>query len=138
VTVYQTDADLDWQAAVARRISDRSAGILHPFGPMDEVDGWIERGGRIVSIVEIKRRKVDRTTYPTIWFALRKWQALTLASVAFGVPALFIVHYNDGIYYVRSDDVCGCPLVIGARTDRGAPNDREPVIDVPIGKLREL
>jgi hypothetical protein len=135
---FQTETDLLWQEAVKEKIKDQWGYELHFFGPMDEVDGWIEGKGQIVAIVEIKRRHVDRNTYPTIWVSLRKWTALMLAHQGFGKHGLFIVHYNDGIYYYPAYKMSGYPLVIGGREDRGTANDREPVIDLPVRVLVKL
>lgn len=135
---FQTMTDLDWQVAVGDRLREKLGAELHPFGPLDEVDGWIEKGQHVVGVCEIKRRYVNRSTYPTIWVSLRKWTGLMLIGQAFGVSGIFIVHYDDQICWLAAADMAGLPLVIGAREDRGVANDREPVIDVPTHMLRTL
>lgn len=139
MTILQTDVDLDWQAAVGRRLAEaRPGSILHPFAKMDETDGWIEHGNRVVSVCEIKRRYVKFDIYPTIWFSLRKWRSLMLVSAGFGVPGMFIIHYDDRISWIAPSAVVGLPVTIGKREDRGLPNDTEPIIDVPTSMLRTL
>lgn len=135
---FQTDDDLQWQMRVGQRTKEAWGAELHPFGAMDEVDGWLERDGQVWAICEIKRRYVKHDTYPTIWVSLRKWQSLLLVQQGFGVPGLFIVHYDDGIYWHETQSMVRHKIVIGGREDRGVANDREPVIDVPVGEMIKL
>lgn len=135
---FQTETDLRWQEAVGRRLHEVWGATLHSFGPMDEVDGWVERKGEVWAVCEIKRRRVPADRYPTIWVALRKWTSLMMIGQGFGVPGLFIVHYDDGIKWIEAKDCVRYKVVIGGRDDRGVPNDHEPVIDVPVGELHDL
>lgn len=136
---FQTERDVEWQRAVGRRLAEvRPGSILHAFAPLDEIDGWVEREQRMVSIVEIKRRYNQFSRYPTVWFSMRKWQSLMLVCNGHGVPGMFIVHYDDRISWIAPSEAAGLPIIIGKREDRGAPNDTEPVIDVPTTLLHTL
>lgn len=138
IVIYQTQKDLDWQTDVANLLLTKYRCTLHSFAKLDPVDGWVEKDDRTVAIVEIKRRYVNRDTYPSIWISTRKRDALI--DIAKGFPdarPLFIVYYDDSVCYIDVRN-SGDMIVQGGRTDRGAVNDIEMMVDVPIGWLKGL
>lgn len=119
----------------------RYGATPHHFGGYDHIDWWLEKDGRTVAYAEVKRRYNDREKYPTIFLAFRKWLALFVSHAYTGVPALFVVGWDDSIGWldVSSFSVNPLMLTIGGRSDRpDAKNDREPIIEVPISDMRVL
>lgn len=106
-----------------------------------EVEGYVIRDGNLCGFLEVKHRSHRYGTYGDVWLNLRKWFALTNASISFGVPSLFLVHWTDCLGWVPVREVetrnklqfRGCSRVVKARQDAG-----EPVIPIPVGHFHRL
>ena len=70
---------------------------------------------------------------------VRKWLALTMASVGFGVPSFFVVRFTDRVMFVNVAEVDASNQRVGG-TKRlvKSHTDREPVIEVPLNDMKEL
>lgn len=134
-TTPQTTAE---ENEVAHAIEARWGVKCHRYGYLDSVDWWIEKDGRTVAFAEMKNRNHEAGTYPTVFLAHHKWLALHL-SARTGVASLFVVRFTDGIRWVNVNEIDPRALEIAGRRDRpGMPNDIEPVIHVPIEKMKAL
>lgn len=108
-------------------------GSFQSYGPMNVVDGFITDGGRMTGVYEVKCRNVDHDTYPTVFLSWRKYMALTFASVTSAVSPLFIVGWQNVAGWVDVWNVPAHRAFLNGRRDRaGAPNDLEPIIEVPV------
>lgn len=138
----QTANDLERQVAVAALLEQRWQWELHSFGDLNPVDWWAEQDNRIKAFLELKVRTYSRDDFGDVWFAMRKWLALTMTASAFGVQGIFVVQFTDALLWIDIADVSGHPdtikIGIGERRGRGLPNDREPVIHVPIVFMEEV
>lgn len=108
------------------------------FGKLSPVDWWVERSDRIVGFAELKCRSHASTTHPTVFLNVRKWLAMKMAAAGFGVPAVFVVRFTDGLFYIPIDEVDvtrhkwrGC----SKERDMRSKNDREPLIEVPVSDM---
>lgn len=139
--IFATAADNDSQADTAF-IIERAFGpglSLKPFGHLCPIDYYAERDGRMSAVIEIKSRSHDSGAYPTVFLNVRKWLALTMASVGLGVPAFFVVRFTDRVMYVdlagidaSSNRIGGTSRIVKSKTDR------EPVVEVPVSSMREV
>lgn len=111
---------------------------LHRFPHFSPVDWYGERFNALCAVLEAKVRTAASDTYPTVYFALRKQTSLQLVGGGFGVPALFVVRFTDGIRWINANDAGGYPVRIAGRRDRGRPHDLEPLIEVPIDAMTKL
>lgn len=98
-----------------------------------EVDFAVMRSGRVVGVVEVKVRSRH---YPEIILSLHKAQALRRFA-AWGLHARLIVATPEGVFLHRvTSEVT--PITLGGRTDRGDPDDVEPVVRYPVAGMRRV
>jgi hypothetical protein len=132
-----TAADLRREDEIAAVLARQWRCELRTLGKYSPVDRWAMRDGAVVAVVEIKARNVDSDRYPTVFLAARKWVALTLAAAELCVPALFVVGFHDGVFWLDLDDLADLkrPRLAGHAVPR-CPNDLEPMHDVPVSAMR--
>lgn len=137
--IFQSEDDRRNEREVASAVEKAWRCRVVSFGALSPVDWFAERDGRLVSILELKSRTHPHDKYPTVFLNVRKWLALSLGAVGLGCPALFVVRFADGVYWVRLSDVdAGRNKVGGCSRFVKNANDVEPVIDVPVSSLRAL
>jgi hypothetical protein len=92
----------------------------------------------MVGVAELKTRNIGAYDRGLAYMDLHKWFALSYASVAFGVPAVYMVAFNDGVRWcdVQAIDA-RCTRVVGRR-DRGNPNDVHPAVVVPVADMSDM
>src|SRR5262249_61644069 len=93
------------------------------------------------AVLELKCRQ-NRTSdsFPTTMLSLRKWMALTFASLALGCPPFFVVRFTDGIFFIDIRTLDTTDNCVTGRRDRQALTrfDREPVIEFPVLAMTKL
>lgn len=128
---------------VAEQIERHWNCKLHKFGSLCPIDWYAERAGRLVGVAELKSRTHASDTFSTVYLSVRKWLALSLASIGLGCPALFVVSFTDGVRWISVADVDASAIRIcgvnrnKAKAERDA-NAIEPIIDVPVASLKIL
>ena len=137
--VFSQPEDEAAEQTVAASLEAAWGCRLHRYPQFTPVDWYAERDGRLVGLVELKARQHHAGQYPTVWLNVRKHLALTLGSVCYGVPSVFVVQFTDGVRWVRVDEIdARRPVIGGCRAVVKAATDREPVIEVPVEQLRPL
>lgn len=136
--MFCTGRDLENQNEIAGKLGAAWKCRLVSFGYSADIDYYAERDGKVVAVVEIKRRNNPCSLYPTVYLSMRKWLALQMASVGFGVSGIFAVGFNDCIRYAQIRDVDPRKMIIAGRGDVRASNDIEPMIEVPIEAMKKL
>jgi hypothetical protein len=142
---FMSAADRQAQKEVAELLevyfSEQKGGACQfiEFGLLSAVDWYVVRYGRVVGLAELKRRYHSSTEHPTVFLSVRKWMALTLAAMGMGVPALFAVRFDDGLFYIWNGAVDarrhawrGCVTIVKH------PNDIEPVIEIPVQDMTRV
>ncbi len=111
------------------------------FGRLSPIDWYIERDARVIGVAELKARNHASGTYPTVFLNVRKWVALTMASLGLGVPALFAARFTDGVFFIwlgkvdaRQHSISGCFQARAVKSE----NDVEPLIEVPIEHMERV
>lgn len=134
LTVFETPQDrVNEQDAVAFMEKEWDCRLLK-FGRLTPVDRYILKDDHLQGVVEIKCRSHDFSQYPTVFLNLRKWLALTMGALGFGVPAFFIARWNDALGWVNLDDIDANTRNVrymGCARKVKSDSDREPVILVP-------
>lgn len=137
--IFQNETDRQNEESVAKSLGEAWGCRIRPFGALSPIDWHAERNGRFVGILELKARPHAHDRYPTVFLNVRKWMTLTRAELGLGVPALFVVKFDDGIFWIpvaqidaRQCRMGGCVKLVKSG------NDIEPIIDVPISSMRRI
>jgi hypothetical protein len=92
---------------------------------------------RMIGVLELKARSHAISTYATVFLNVRKWLALSLAQIGMGVPAVFVIKFSDDLRWIPLADIdprrlsiAGCHRLVKAK------NDIEPIVEVPVNRLR--
>lgn len=89
-----------------------------------------------VAWAECKRRYNPHDQYPTLILSLAKYMHGMELAERTGLPFLIIVEFDDGIRFCKHEVMP--PIVWGGRSDRGDPQDMEPMVDIPMSKFVAL
>ena len=103
-----------------------------------ELDYLLLREGRGVAWLEIKSRTNPRGAYPTYMISLGKVMAARRLSEASQFPSFLLVKWSDYCGYVRLDSLLDFEIAFDGRTDRGDPDDIEPVALIPLEEFTLL
>ena len=103
-----------------------------------ELDYLLLREGTGVAWLEIKSRTNPRTAYPTYMISLGKIMAARRLSEASQFPSFLLVQWSDYCGYVRLDSLLDFEIAFDGRTDRGDPDDIEPVALIPLEEFTLL
>lgn len=139
IPLFSNATDLRNEQEVAAELGKAWGCEIKPFGPLCPIDFYALRNGLMVGLLELKSRTHDSSKYPTVFLNVRKWLALRLAETGLGVPAIFVVRFTDGIFYIPVNDVPTQKITIGGTKHLVKSfTDIEPVIEVPVGVLRRI
>jgi hypothetical protein len=137
--VFQNAEDGAAEQSIATALEQRWSCNIRSFGALSPVDWYAERYGRLVGVLELKARTHAHRTHATVFLNVRKWLALSLASVGLGCPALFVVRFTDRICWTRLHEIDtsrhrigGCLRIVKS------VNDIEPIIEVSVASMHVL
>lgn len=85
---------------------------------------------------ESKRRYNVRSKYPELMLSLAKWREGRQLSEDTGLPFLLLIEWDDGLFWMRAE--INYPVGIGGRSDRGDPEDIEPMVFIPVDHFKRL
>jgi len=129
--IYESQHDRDNETAVMHALAHvwRCAG--ERLKPFYEVDAAFEDGKGIRAFAEIKRRHYDMDEMDAmggVLLSAHKFAAGCALHAATGVPVLFVVAADDGIYWAGVMPARHDGVRMGGRYDRQDKNDREPCV----------
>jgi hypothetical protein len=134
--IFKSAEDEAHEDSVAREIEEAFACQVRSFGRLALVDWYAIRDGRMVAVLELKSRTHSSDTYPTVFLNVRKWLALTQASLGLGVHAIYVVRFTDATRWVSLTEVDATKHAIGGTLRIvKSRNDIEPVIHVPVSAM---
>lgn len=137
--ILERPVDVENENAAATRLEAAWAVKLHRFPRLHSVDWYAERADELVGYVEIKTRTVTADHYPTVYLSMRKYLSLHWLEQATGIAGTFVAGFACGsLRWIRIRDVDARDVRIAGRSDRGRPEDREPMILVPIPDMIEV
>ena len=135
MTILEKPKHVARQTAVAEKLAQAWNAEYGSFGQYAPIDVYFMRNKNIVSMAEIRtRRDRECNTFGTVLIDLDKWFHLMQAEIGLAMPAMYVVTFTDGIWYVRIGTLAvnNFKIKYRGRTDRPeAPNDMSPVIEVP-------
>lgn len=136
--LYATAADRRNEAEVRDALAAAwKCEVRQYLDDLCPLDFWAARGRVPFAVGEIKCRTFASDQYPTTYLSLRKALALHWAEFGQGVPAVFVVGFTNEIRAIRVTARMGT-VVIAGRYDRGAANDIEPYILVPVDRMKVI
>jgi len=142
--IYQKPIDLTRETQLVREFVARLVRRceMRKIGGYSELDfALVEPGDEgIYAFVEAKNRDYASTTFQTLMLSLHKWQALKRDGPHAEVGGILLVRWSDGVvgFLHERDWPRALPARWGGRSDRGNPNDKEPVVDLPIAAFELL
>ncbi len=136
--IFKSSSDERAEQSVAEVLENAWRCKLVSFGQLAPLDWYAVRDGRMVGLIELKCRTHASGQYPTVYLNLRKWISLMLGSVGMGVPALFVVQFEDEIRHIAASVIDASEIRIGGWASPQARADTEPVIEVPVAEMKLL
>jgi len=125
--LYESSKDLSNELRVSNILKDCWDVVFVKLPMAYHVDWAVVRGTEIKAFAEFKRRHNPKDRYPTFMISLNKFKNGRGLGKEIGVPFLIIVEWNDGLYYCDTEAV-DRTYGFGGRSDRGDPQDKEPVV----------
>lgn len=124
------------QRNVERNVADLLARSwsceVHAFPRLSPVDWYLARGARLVGVAELKGRNIGAEDRALAYMDVHKWFALSYASLAFGVPGVYVVAFTDAVRWCYVDGVDPRRVQVVGRRDRGVASDVHPAIAIPV------
>jgi hypothetical protein len=124
----ETPANRKQEDALAARLNARWGVEAERMHTLYQLDFALKRDGEVKAWAECKCRTHLFGHYPTYMFSLKKMRACRDYHRNSHLKAFLIVEFNDGDYWVDTQDIKDFEVKIGGRTDRGAGADIEPCI----------
>lgn len=136
--MFTSAADIAAEDEILRAVGAKWGCEMHKFGGrLCPVDSYALRDGRLTGVVEVRRRYHASTKYETVFLSFRKWISLQLASYALGVPPVFAVGFDDGIWWIDTRRVSGPARMAGSANVKSS-TDVELMFDVPLELMHKL
>lgn len=135
---YETEENL----VKEREIADFIQSVWHMSlikNPKSyRIDFGVMKGGRIRGWVEVKERKINLFTYPTVILSLAKWMQGRRLALETGTRFFFVIQVIDGSILCSEETSATRKVNYGGRRDRNDSEDIEPVVHIPIADFRVL
>ena len=111
--LFAGNKDKQYEDETAEIIEQAWRCQIHKFGQLAPIDYYAIRDGRMVGLLELKSRSHAHGKYPTVFLNVRKWLALVMGAAGMAVPAMFIVRFTNGLYYIPVAEVDATKIIIG-------------------------
>lgn len=134
--IYETSDDLSREREVALKLAKNYKLEAIKLPKMYPVDWALCQGSAISSFIEIKCRKNQKNKYSTLILSLHKWQAMMEFERIAKIRTLLVVEFIDALACIRANSMF--QVMIGGRDDRNDPQDKEPVIHIPIKAMKNI
>ena len=137
MTLYETEEDRANQQRVADALAAQWSCEVMKMPDQHAVD-YLFGNAHGAMWVEIKKRNVTSTKYKTLMIDKKKLEAGLSHSNGTGFPFGLVVHWNDGVFFVRVDNLQRYFIDVGGRVDRGDANDTDLVVHIPTTEFKRL
>lgn len=137
-TLYENEASKQDEERIAALCEREWECKFHKLPIKNRIDFALTTEDGLIAYAEVKKRKNSVKTYKTWLISLDKWMhAKLIAESSNGVGMLFIVEFDEGIFWFRQDEVV-YRVGVGGRTDRKDEFDRELCVFVNVDQFKPL
>tara|TARA_R110000803_G_scaffold209698_1_gene279845 strand:+ start:69 stop:488 length:420 start_codon:yes stop_codon:yes gene_type:complete len=136
--IYETQYDLDNEKSISEVIQSVCNLSLRKLSMKYFIDFIAFRNKKAVAVVEVKKRNNNHDTYPTLILSLAKYNRGVEFFKVNGLKFIFAVQFNDGCFFYKYKDGDRFAIELGGRIDRKDAEDIEPVIHIPINRMKKL
>ncbi len=132
---YETAADLQNERVVADALAEHGYEVIK-LPIQYRLDWLLRQNNQPIGFAEVKARKCNLNTYPTVMISLSKVIHAQMLTQATGLPCYLILFYRDCIARLNfSDDFAVNP---GGRADRDDPQDQDVCAYYPVTRLTKI
>lgn len=132
---YETTADIKNERLVAEALENFGVEV-YKLPIQYRLDWLLRRNGQPIGFAEVKARRCDLNTYPTVMISLSKVMHARLLTEATGLPAHLILLYRDAL--AKLDFASEFTVNPGGRTDRDDPQDLDVCAYYPVERLQVI
>lgn len=136
--IYETSLDLENEKSIAEVIEDACDLSLRKLSMKYFLDFIAFRNGKAVAVVEVKKRHNNHDTYPTLILSLAKYNRGVEFYRVNGLKFIFAVQFDDGCFFYEYQDGDKFQVELGGRFDRSDAEDIEPVVHIPILRMKKI
>ncbi len=129
---YESKRDLDNERLVADALENIGVEV-YKLPVQYRVDWLLRRDGQPIGFAEVKARKCDMKTYPTVMISLSKVIHARMLTDVTDLPCYLILLYRDGL--ARLNFASDFTVGPGGRSDRGDPEDHDVCAYYPNERL---
>ena len=129
---YESKRDLDNERLVADALENIGVEV-YKLPVQYRLDWLLRRDGQPIGFAEVKARKCDMKTYPTVMISLSKVIHARMLTDVTDLPCYLILLYRDGL--ARLNFAADFTVGPGGRSDRGDPEDHDVCAYYPNERL---
>jgi len=135
---YETQIDLDNEKSICEKIETACGMHLRKMSIKYSLDFIGFRNGKAVAVIEVKKRHNRYSKYPTVILSLAKWNRGVEFHRVNDLKFIFCVQFDDGYFFYEYQNDDKFNVEIGGRRDRNDDQDIEPVMHIPIVRMKKL
>ena len=136
--IYETRIDLDNEKSICKTIEAACGLRLKKLSIKYNLDFIGFRNGKAVAVIEVKKRHNRYSKYPTVILSLAKYNRGVEFYQINDLKFIFCVQFEDGYFFYEYQNEDRFDVQIGGRTDRNDDQDIEPVMHIPIVRMKKL
>ena len=136
--IYETRSDLDNEKSICKTIEAACGLRLKKLSIKYNLDFIGFRNGKAVAVIEVKKRHNSYSRYPTLILSLAKYNRGVEFYRVNDLKFIFCVQFEDGYFFYEYQNEDRFDVQIGGRTDRNDVEDIEPVMHIPIVRMKKL
>jgi len=136
--IYETQIDLDNEKSIRKTIETACGMHLRKMSIKYSLDFIGFRNGKAVAVIEVKKRHNRYSKYKTVILSLAKWNRGVEFHRVNDLKFIFCVQFDDGYFFYEYQNDDKFNVEIGGRRDRNDDQDIEPVIHIPIVRMKKL
>lgn len=138
--LYETQDNIDDERRIVEEVAAACGAYWAKLPRLSVIDYVLCKGPVAVRGLEVKRRRVPRSHYPTLTISKKKIDRAMVACCALNLPLLLAIGWDDGTFVYRFDELIidTFDVVTGGRADRDDPKDIEEMYAIPTANFKPL
>ena len=129
---YESQHDLQNERLVADALENIGVEV-YKLPVQYRLDWLLRRDGQPIGFAEVKARRCDLNTYPSVMISLSKVMHAKMLTESTGLPCHLILLYRDAL--AKLDFAADFTVSPGGRSDRNDPQDLDVCAYYPIERL---